>query len=116
MDSLHLLIAHGLAAKAALGHGLAHLVVAGITITPNNSLPGTAEFERLLGGLVSAMQIVAAMGFVGSLGIWTVSHHGGAGRYVDVGRRGAIVSFTASVGIAATAAILTFAGIVGKAF
>lgn len=106
MNSFHLLHAYALARFGILG----------ITIVPNNSLPGTAEFGRLLGGLVSVMQILAALGFVGSLGIWTVSHHGGSGRYVDVGRRGAVVSFIASVGIAATAAILTFAGVVGKAF
>ena len=71
------------------------------TISPNNSIPGTAEFEKLAGGMMTVGLIAAALGFLISISGMGLARHSHNVHLRDRFKTGAGISLLGTVAFGA---------------
>jgi hypothetical protein len=86
------------------------------TIQPNTSIPGTAEAQRLVGGLWTLGFVAATAGFVLGLAMMGIAGHSGNAHLRERGRVGVVASLIAVVLLGAANALLQWAEGVGQSF
>ncbi len=104
------------AAVLAVQLTLVQVAAAAPTITPNRSIPGTGQFAKLAGGLMTVGLIAAALGFLISLGGMALAGHSHNVHLRDRFRTGAGLSLIGTVGFGAANRLLTWAFDIGGAF
>lgn len=85
-------------------------------ITPNRSIPGTAEFAKLAGGMMTLGLIAAALGFLISLGGMGLAGHSHNVHLRDRFKTGAMLSMIGTVGFGAANRLLDWAWGIGGGF
>lgn len=85
-------------------------------IEPNESIPGTGEFGRLAGGLLTVGLIAAGVGLVVSLAGMAVAGHTHNVHLRDRFKTGAGLSLLATVGFGAANTLLDWAWGIGGGF
>ena len=86
------------------------------TITPNRSIPGTAEFAKLAGGMMTVGLIAAALGFLISLAGMGLAGHSHNVHLRDRFKTGAMLSLIGTVGFGAANRLLEWAWGIGGGF
>ena len=83
-------------------------LIATVTVTPNQSLPGTHTLLNLIGGLDTIVIFLAVAGVLISAGVMAVGSHSNNGRAADRGKTGLIASIAAAIIAGAVSAIINF--------
>ena len=86
------------------------------SITPNKSIPGTAELAKLAGGMMTVGLIGAALGFMISLGGLGVAGHSHNVHLRDRFKTGAGMSLLGTVAFGAANRLLDWAWGIGLGF
>jgi hypothetical protein len=86
------------------------------TIAPNNSIPGTAEFAKLAGGMMTVGLIAAALGFLVALGGMGLAGHSQNVHLRERFKTGAGVSLLGTVAFGAANRLLAWAWNIGAGF
>ena len=86
------------------------------TISQNNSIPGTAELEKLAGGLMTLGLIGGALGFFISLGGLGIAGHSHNVHLRDRFKTGAGISLIGTVAFGAANRLLAWAWNIGAGF
>ena len=100
--------------------GGARLSAAGILaldpgVHANSSLPGIAQLQGLVGGLITFGVVLSLAGFVLSAVAWGIGSHHGNSRFAQTGKSGVIISLVAAVLIGGGDALVTYFSGVGGA-
>ncbi len=86
------------------------------TISPNSSIPGTAEFAKLAGGMMTVGLIAAALGFLISVSGMGLASHSHNVHLRDRFKTGAGISLLGTVAFGAANVLLAWAWSVGAGF
>jgi hypothetical protein len=92
------------------------LIAGGVPpIKPNPSgLPGGAQLERLLSGLMFWTLLAAVAGVLVSAIVWALSSHSGNYQYAASGKRGALIAGAAALLAGAAVTLINFFYSVGS--
>jgi hypothetical protein len=85
-------------------------------ISPNSSIPGTAEFTKLAGGMMTIGLIAAALGLLISLGGLGLAGHSHNVHLRDRFKTGAGISLIGTVAFGAANRLLDWAWSIGAGF
>ena len=94
----------------------AYAAAAPPTISPNKSIPGTAEFAKLAGGMMTVGLIAAALGFLLSVGGMGLAGHSHNVHLRDRFKTGAGLSLIGTVAFGAANRLLEWAWGIGGGF
>src|SRR5579864_6255599 len=104
------LLAHGVVTVVASGPR--SLAVGVVAVDPgvhaNNTIPGIAQLQSLVGGLVTIAVIASLAGFVCSAIAWGLGSHHGNSRFAQTGKAGVIISLVAAFLIGGGDALISF--------
>ncbi len=81
----------------------------GVNISPNSNLPGLNTFQGLVGGLITAVEVLCAAAFVVAAGMWAWSSHSGNHQGVSNGKKGLVTAVVALVLVASLNVVFTWA-------
>lgn len=91
-----------------LTNELSRLAMAGITIKPNSTLPGTAQLASLLGGLVTWVLYACGAAILLGAGAWGLGHHSGNYAAEQRGRQMALGGVIGAIVAGAASALVNF--------
>jgi hypothetical protein len=86
-----------------------HVLMAGITVTPNSSLPGTSMVQTAVGGLITVVEYLLLGSLVIAALSWAWGSHSGNTNLAYRGRSALFYVLFAAVVVGASNALINFA-------